>query len=255
MSERGTKNQDTISMAVVVTSGFNLAATMAFLDPFRAANYLRGFPVADWTILSSDGGLVPSSAGLTIESMSLASYTCIPDIAIVSTSWTPEAFFGPPIDASLRRWVRFGAQLGALDTGAFILAKAGLISGKRVTVHYEHVDSFAEMFPDISITEDLYVFDRDCYTACGGSAGTDLAIQLIRQFHGDALANSVARYIFHDRLRPEATRQLPEDIEPLGPTIPLKLRHAIQEMERHLEEPLSIADLARCTRLSQRQMG
>jgi AraC family carnitine catabolism transcriptional activator len=241
-------------IALLVAPGFNMAATMAFLDPFRAANYLAGRPFYRWTALSAAGGAVPASNGLTLETRPLAEAEETPRLGMVSTSWTPEAHGGGAVAATLRRWARFGAALGGLDTGAFVLAAAGLLDGRRATVHYEHIDSFAELFPAVEVAEDLYVVDGDRLTCCGGAASADLALQIIRAAQGDAAANAAARYLFHDRLRPPGAPQNPEGVEPLGAHAPARLRAAIRAMERRLEDPAPIPALAAEAGLSQRQL-
>lgn len=248
------KTEPRLKIAVIVTSGFNLSATAGFLDPLRVANYLEGQALFRWTIISREGGPVTASNGLAVDTEPLHSATEAPDLAVVSSSWTPEASYGAPLEPLLRRWSRFGAKICGLDTGGFILAKAGLLAGRRATVHYEHIDAFAELFPDVTVTENLYVIDGDVMTCCGGAAATDLALQVLRAALGDALGNAAARYIFHARLRGEASQQLPEPIEPFGATAPGSLRKAIKIMEAHLEEVLPIPEIARRTGLSQRQL-
>ncbi|MEM7509025.1 MAG: GlxA family transcriptional regulator [Pseudomonadota bacterium] len=242
----------TLQIVMVVVPGFNIAATFGFLDPFRAANYLAGRALFRWALASPVAGMVRASNGATLETTGLP--TDAPDLAILSSSWQPEAYFGHPLDACLRRWSRFGTALIGLDTGAFGLADAGLLDGRRATVHYEHTDAFAETFPTVIASEDLYVIDGDRMTCCGGQAATDLSLQILRGVLGDAAANAAARYIFHENLRPECTRQLPESSEPLGKRAPDSLRRAIQTMEDHLEEALPIPQIAAQTGLSQRQL-
>ncbi len=248
------RNESVFRIFVVATPRFNIAATMGFVDPFRVANYLNGRPLYDWSIFALGGDMVRASNGVDLALPDLSAHRGTPDLAVVSSSWTPEAFFGAPLDAVLRRWARFGAALGGIDTGAFILADAGLLSGRRATVHYEHLDAFIELYPDVEASEDLYVFDDDRLTTCGGGAATDLGLQVVRATHGEALANAAARYLFHDRLRPPGAQQNPDQVEPVGASTPAKLRAAIKIMERHLEEPTTIPAIADEIGLSQRQL-
>ncbi|MEM9735290.1 MAG: GlxA family transcriptional regulator [Pseudomonadota bacterium] len=243
------------TLALIVTPGFNLAATMAFIDPFRVANYLAGAPLYRWTLATSEGGPVTASNGLSVATEPLSALTHAPDMGVISTSWTPEAFYGPPLDATLRRWARFGTTLVGIDTGAFVLASAGLLEGHRATVHYEHLDAFAETFPGVAASEDLYVIDRLRLSAAGGVAAGDLALTLLRRDRGAALANAAARYLFHPELRPEGTRQLAAAPEPVGALPPEALRTAIQFMEQHLEEVLPIPEIATAAGLSQRHLA
>ena len=240
---------------VIVTPNFNLAATASFLDPFRASNYLDGSILFRWDMASATGGEVIASNGLSTQAKALREVSAKPqDIVIVSSSWAPETYNSAPLHGALLRWARAGVILGALDTGAFILAEAGLLKGKRATTHYEHIDSLKELYPDTEISEDLFVFDGKLVTCCGGSAAMDVALHIIRSMHGDSLANAAARYLFHQSLRPQGTTQSPGSIEPLGSTAPSVLKRAIKLMEENLEDALSIPQICKRVRLSQRQL-
>ncbi|WP_171210507.1 GlxA family transcriptional regulator [Ruegeria sp. HKCCA5426] len=242
-------------LLVVVAPSFNLAATMGFIDPFRAANYLDGKPYFKWEFASETGGYCVSSNGSGIDTVALDQVaTKGYDVVIISSSWTPEKHVTAHIAKALRQWARNGTTLGALDTGAFILAQAGLLNGKKATVHYEHIDAFQELFPDVEVVENLFVLDGNRITCCGGTAAVDLGLQVLQGIHGSALANAAARYIFHDRLRGPSDMQQPKTNEPLGTTVPAKLRTAIQVMEANLEEPLPVPEISRAAGLSQRQL-
>lgn len=227
---------------------------MGFLDPFRATNYLDGAADFAWTLVSCDGGAVPASNGVEVVTVPIADVAETPRICMVSTSWTPENYVEPALVKTLRRWARFGSLLGGIDTGAFVLAHAGLLAGYRATVHYEHMDSFSELFPAIDLTEELYVIDRDRLSTCGGGASVDLGLHLIAQLRGPATANAVARFMFHDRLRPPGAEQLSRSGEPIGTSVPDSLHDAIRQMESNLEEPLLIPEIAARAGMSQRQL-
>ncbi|MGD1924422.1 MAG: GlxA family transcriptional regulator [Paracoccaceae bacterium] len=246
---------DLIEILIVVTPDFNLATTMAFLDPFRAANYLEGSARFRWSLVSPDGGMVMASNGVAIETEPLPQACQSPEFVIVSSSWAPERHASPALRAFLRRLARQRATLAGLDTGAFILADVGLLTGKRATVHYEHIDAFIELYPDIDVTEELFVVDGHRLTCCGGQASADLALHILRERLGETVANSAARYVFHQTIRPGRTQQLPSLAEPLGRSIPAPVRTAIRQMEAHLEEPLTIPEIAAEAGLSQRQLN
>lgn len=249
------RSDTTCQIAVIVAPRFNLAPTVGFLDPFRAANYLEGRALYHWTMVSPDGGQVTASNGLSVSTGPLSEAKAMsPQVVMVSTSWTPEAYGSPSLLSALRRFARQGAIVGGIDTGAFLLAAAGLLDGHCATVHYEHLDAFAELYPNVDVREDLYMIDRDRITCCGGVAAIDLALQIIRSGQGGALANAAARYVFHDRLRAPGERQEASGIEPLGSTTPQRLRDAIRLMGDHLEEPLPVPEIAKAVGLSQRQL-
>jgi AraC family carnitine catabolism transcriptional activator len=241
---------------VLVTPYFNLATTTAFLDPFRAANYLSGESRFRWKLLSVEGTEVPCSNGLIIQTQALDDYTkSTPDMIVVSSSWTPEKHHTREVTTALNTWSRRGVKIGALDTGTFILARTGLLKNRHATVHYEHLDALSEQFPDIKASENLYVIDEDRFTCCGGSASTDLALQLLRDYHGSGFANSVARYLFHHKVRGPEASQNPEQSEPFGQSTPAIVRQAIQMMEAHLESPLAIPDICERLNVSQRHLN
>ena len=242
-------------ISVVVTPFFNLAATMSFIDPFRAANYLEGLTLFRWHLVSEAGGQITASNGAEINTLPFSEIETVrPGIVFVSSSWEPERHATTPLRAYLRRASHRHAILGGLDTGAFILAYAGLLDGHTATVHYEHIDAFQELFPNTQTSEALWVIDRQRVTCCGGAAALDLALHMIQESHGSALANAAARYVFAPPLRSHGTLQLPEDVEPLGNSVPSSVRAAIRVMEANLETPISVPDICKEVGLSQRQL-
>lgn len=243
-----------IQLLIIVTPSFNLAATMAFIDPFRAANYLDGATHFRWTLASSEK-TCRASNGVKIETQELEFLANDAfDIVVISSSWTPETASTPTLLAALRKWARRGSIMGGLDTGAFILADAGLLSGRRATVHYEHIDALKELHPDIDVSEDIIVRDEKGFTCCGGMAAADMALHVIASSVGDEFANAAARYVFHPKLRPAGSPQNAAGAEPLGRGVPDRVRKAIAMMEQHLEEAVPIAQICRRMGISHRQL-
>src|SRR5262245_120162 len=121
----GAAESGALKVLVIVTPNFNLAATIGFLDPFRAANYLDGNILFRWEIASAPGGDVIASNGVSIRTRTFRDVANRShDIVIVSSSWAPETYNSAPLRGALQRWASAGVTLGALDTGAFILAEA-----------------------------------------------------------------------------------------------------------------------------------
>ncbi len=239
---------------IIVTPNFNMSATMGFVDPLRAANYLEGITHFRWEFVSEQGGECLSSNGVSIMTRSLEESRSEADFLVVSASWTPEDYSTAAIQAALRQAARRNATIGGIDTGAFVMAQAGLLKGRRATVHYEHMDAFQELYPDTELSENLYVFDGNRISCCGGAAAIDFALHIIQGTHGSALANAAARYIFHPTLRERGTPQNPQDSEPLGKTVPMPVRRAIKAMEDHLEDPLPISEICTAAEVSHRQL-
>lgn len=244
-----------MELLVLVTPNFNLTATVGFIDPIRAANYLDGRAHFRWRFASINGGDCLASNGMTVHTESLSDVRDdAKDLVMVSSSWAPEIYNSPSLHSALRHWARQSAILGGLDTGAFILAQAGLLNGRRATVHYEHIDAMNELFPAVETCEDLFVFDDNRITCCGGVAAVDCALYIIKSTHGDRLANGAARYVYHQSLRPPGTNQVPAPVEPLGSTAPQVIKDAIKMMEENLEEPVPIPRIWTQTKMYQRHL-
>lgn len=114
-----------LRLLIIVTPNFNLLATVGVIDPLRAANYLDGFARFRWTFASPGGGMTVASNGLSIDTRALTEVASEPfDMVVVSTSWAPEAHVSPQFVAVLHRLARAGSAIGAIDTGAFVLAEA-----------------------------------------------------------------------------------------------------------------------------------
>lgn len=243
------------TLHVLVTPDFNMAATMGFVDPFRAANYLESTSRFRWAFLSEHGGMTRASNGASLSTQKVGSADLPPaDFLIVSSSWEPEAHVSATVRAALRAAAARNATLGGIDTGAFVLAHAGFLNGYKATVHYEHTDAFRELFPQTTVTETLWVFDRQRITCCGGVATTEFAIHILQSLHGSSLANAAARYVFSPTVRDHHASQNPQHAEPLGATVPDIVRRSIKLMEDNLETPLPIGQICSDIGISHRQL-
>jgi len=243
-------------VALLVTPKFNLAATMAFIDPLRAVNYLDAQKHFSWQLVSVDGGLQTASNGLQLNTTALADVDREQyDLVIVSSSWTPELYSDRRLSQALRFWSRRGLTLGAIDTGAFILAQAGLLNDRQATVHYEHLDAFIELFPKVHSSEQLCVFDGDRISCAGGNATVDFSLHIVVSRCGEMIANKAAQYLFQQSLRPLSASQNANNSLPLGSAVPSLVRNAIAVMEQHLENPLSLVAVCKHVGVSQRQLA
>jgi transcriptional regulator GlxA family with amidase domain len=148
---------------------------------------------------------------------------------------------------------RQGAIIGALCTGSYLLARAGLLDNRRCAVHWEKLNEFAEEFPEIEVSSNIYEIDQDRVTCSGGTAALDMMLDLIGQHHGQTIANDVSAQFIHDRLHEPQDHKRMELLASLGGSHP-KLVAVISEMEGNLEEPLNQTELAQRVNLSTRQL-
>ncbi|GAB4307998.1 MAG: GlxA family transcriptional regulator [Roseovarius sp.] len=230
-----------------------LLAFTSALEPLRVANQVTGRTLYRWYVMTGDDAPVSCSCGLTIT----------PDTRLRDIPRNAAAFVCggvEPLETTTRRavsWVSrqhaFGCKVGGICTGAFALARAGLLEGRRFTLHWENQPAFVETFPDLVPSETLYENDDGLLTCGGGSAATDMMLDLIERDHGPALASVVADMCLHNRTGTAATPQR-AGAAAAGASRNPRLRAAIEIMRAHLEEPLETGDIARRLGLSRRQL-
>jgi transcriptional regulator GlxA family with amidase domain len=129
--------------------------------------------------------------------------------------------------------------LGAMCTGSYVLAAAGLLDGYRSTIHWENIASMREQFPKLNISSSLFVIDRDRYTCSGGISSIDLMLNLVASIHGHQLVQQISEQFTCDRVRTEKDPQRAPLQYLIGASQP-RLVDAVTLMEANIEEPLSL---------------
>jgi len=241
------------TFGIVLVPGFSQFAFASAVEPLRAANEARGESLYDWHVLSPDGAPVPASSGVRVACDASLSDVGTLDTALVVSGKAGAEHQDAHTIGWLRERARRGARIGAVSTGTYVLAQAGLLQAYRCTIHWKHLGAFAEMYPEIDVSGELYEIDRNRLTCAGGEAAFDMMLALIGIEHGRELAVEVAENFMHERIRESADSQRMALRTRLGLVHP-KLLNVVELMEQHLEEPLSQAELARQADLSTRQL-
>ncbi len=232
---------------------FSMMAFFSAVEPLRVANRLSGQNLYSWHIFSHDGRPVEASNGMAVLAEAPIGKVENFPVIIVCASFDPDRYVSKPLLSWLRRLSRQGAELGGLDTGAQILARAGLLNGYHVTLHWEHLPSFQESFPDIEVSEELFEIDGKRFTCSGGTAAIDMMLHMISARHGQELAVACSEQLLHDRIRSPGDHQRMALGLRLGVRHP-KLISILEAMERSVEEPLSLDSLADIGCISRRQL-
>lgn len=216
------------------------------LEPLRAANTFLGASAYAWKIVTRDGAAVRSSAGMTVVPDGALDPTDRGSALILLPSYGYRALatdaFSRQLRASARR---FDALIG-LDGGAWLLATAGLLEGKRATIHHDEVQAFSETFPQVDVVRQRWVDDGDRLTASGAVTAFELMMHLIARRHGTALTLRISS-LFSAR---DATS--PGPLEPPGGD--RRIRRALAEMEANVETPLMLSDIAKRSGCTQRDL-
>ena len=240
-------------IGLVLVPNFSMIAFTGAVETMRLANRSSGRRLYEWRLLSGDGRPVTASNGIALQpDGDLESANGLSTV-VVCSGVDVQRFTDKPTFSWLRRMARKGADIGALCTGSLILARAGLLDGYRCTIHWENLASFAEDFPEIDVTTELFEIDRNRFTCAGATAAIDMMLNVIARQHGHALAAAVADQFMHERIRDRNDHQRPSLPARLGVRHP-KLLSVIAVMQKNLEEPLGRIDLARNAGLSTRQL-
>ena len=233
--------------------GFSMIAFSAAVEPLRLANRVAGRTIYTWECYSANGEAVEASNGLSVMAHGgIGEIVSVP-VLIVCSGIGAEHYQNTALYAKLRRLASHGSVVGAVCTGAYILARAGLLDGFRCTIHWENLDGFREEFPDLDVVSELYEIDSNRFTCSGGTAAIDMMLNFIALHLGHDIAATVADQLIHHRIRSGFEGQRMELRARLNITN-AKLLEAIEEMENTLEEPKSCAELACSVGLSPRQL-
>src|SRR3954454_10634835 len=180
---------------------FPMMAFAAAIEPLRAANRLTGERRFEWQLFSRDGAPVRASNGIDIAVHGAAGDERPLDL-LVACAGTRDAGAGDDaVLGWLRALARRGTALGGLSLGAYVLAHGGLLDGRRCALHWESLDAFADRFPRIRPSTDIFVIDGNRYTCAGGTSALDMMLQVIAERDGRDLANAVSEQFIHSRIR------------------------------------------------------
>ena len=244
----------TIRIAFLLVPQFSMMAFSAAIEPLRSANRVSERPLFEWLLTSFDGKEVMASNGIGVAvHRPLAELRKI-DMLVVCAGLEPVQFGrNHRIHHHLRRLARHGSMIGAISTGAFILADAGLLAGRRCTLHWEYADLFRSRYPALDVSSDIYVVDRGVFTCSGGTAALDLMLHFIAEASAPGIALAVAEQFIHPQIRKQDDHQRFETHTRYGIDSP-KLAEAVRLMEAAVENPLDMRQISTRVGLSPRQV-
>jgi AraC family carnitine catabolism transcriptional activator len=231
---------------------FSMIALYSALEPLRVANRFRPGAFA-WRFVSVDGEAVTASNGIPVSVEGPLGGLRQADLLVASASYDHEQAMRREVFNELRRLARTGALLGGVDTGAFLLAGAGVLDGYRATCHWETLPAFRETFPRVVVEDARYVIDRGRLTASGGTSALDMMLDWLSAIEGEPLAATVAETLVHDR-HPGATGEGRTALSRRYAGSDPRLLAAIAAMEAALEDPLPVPRIAVAAGVSQRQL-
>ncbi|CAN7250377.1 GlxA family transcriptional regulator [Brevundimonas sp. LjRoot202] len=238
------------AVAVVIFPGFQLLDAAGPVSAFEIAERFRPGSY-DLALVAPDGGAVESSSGLTLAARPL-------DAAPIDTVVVSGGDIGGALPEAHRivDWLRAvpARRVASVCSGAFLLAEAGLLDGCRATTHWDSSDHFARRYPKVTLdAERIFIRDGDVWTSAGITAGIDLALAMIEDDHGPALARRVAQQLVVHQRRPGGQSQFSALVDLGGRTG--RFTDLIDWMRDHLAEPLTVERLADHAAMSPRNFA
>ena len=239
------------SISFYVHPGHQLLDLAGPLDAFRAANGIEGRRFYDMRVMSRRGGRVIGNAGVQLDTEPHGGSACH---TLMVVGGETELMLQAGEIAAVKDLAGAALRVASICNGAFLLAAAGLLDGRRATTHWACARDLQRRFPAVTVEPDrIFVVDQRIWTSAGVTAGIDLALAMIEADHGVDLARAVARDLVVYHRRPGRQSQFSglSLFEPESDRMRLALAHA----RAHLDEPLPVERLAEAARLSPRQFA
>ena len=240
----------------LLLNDFTLISLASAVEPLRMANRICRKNEYTWTTLSVTGNAVSASDGLSVNvDCGIESEDALKalDVIIVCSGTRVEKNTGRSVLVWLKSVNRQGIGLGAICTGSYVLAKAGLLDGYRCSIHWENMAALTDLFPNVAVSRYIFTIDRNRYTSSGGTTPVDMMLYLIRAQCGAEVSTGVAQQFIYERIR----RSDDEQHVPLKHAVghhSEKLVVAAELMEANIKEPISQESLASYVGLSRRQL-
>jgi transcriptional regulator GlxA family with amidase domain len=252
----GRQNQDSGDQrrfVFLLLDNFTLLCFSCAVEALRIANRMAGKELYSWIVAGEDGVSVRCSAGIEFRLEMGLDEVQRDDTIMICGGIDVQKASTKRVLNWVRREARRGVTMAGLCTAGYTMAKAGLLDGKRATIHWENQDSFIEEFEEVTLTKSVFVVDGNRITTAGGTSSIDLMLKIIADDHGELLANSVADQLIYTQIRTDQDTQRLSIPTRIGVRHP-KLSQVIQMMERNIEEPISPSILAKEVGMSTRQL-
>ncbi|WP_371225467.1 GlxA family transcriptional regulator [Roseovarius sp. 2305UL8-3] len=227
----------TTRIAVLLFDQFSNLCLANCIEPLRAANTLGGRALFDWTLLTSDGAAVASSSGMQVlPHATLASLTSC-DYLFVLASYAHDGHDTPKTRRALRLAAAEAGVVVGMDAAPWLLASAGLLNGRRATVHWDLLDAFTERFLEVEAERARVVHDQRFLTCAGAMSALDLTLGLIAERAGLAVRLDVEALFMQGDPPVNAPQERGAVTDPL-------VRRGLALMRENLEKPLNLKALS-----------
>ena len=240
----------------LLLNDFTLISLSSAVEPLRMANRICDESVYSWKTLSENGESVSASDGLSIgvdHSISEAGLFAKFDVIIVCTGRRVERNTTSTVLKWLREANHCNVALGAICTGSYVLAEAGLLDGICCSIHWENMAALADVYPEVVVSRNVFTIADNRYTSSGGTTPIDMMLHIIAERCGSDVSAGVAEQFIYERIRRSDDHQRVPLKHVIGNQSG-KLVVAVELMEANIREPINQQELANYVGLSTRQL-
>ncbi|MFC7532578.1 transcriptional regulator FtrA [Actinoplanes sp. GCM10030250] len=239
------------TVAVLAFDGMSVFETGIVTEVFGLPRPEFGVPWYELTICAETPGPIRIVGGATLHTGRGLDTFAAADTLIVPGVPDIESDPSPALVAALRRARQRGARIMSICSGAFALAGAGLLDGRRATTHWRYADALRRRHPAVEVDADVLYIDDDILTSAGSAAGLDLCLHVVRLDHGPSIANAVARRLVMQPHRDGGQAQFVEAPVAADPE-DARVARSMDWALGNLTEPITVDVLARRAHMSAR---
>jgi transcriptional regulator GlxA family with amidase domain len=240
--------EETQNVAVLIFPRFSNHCLANVIEPLRAANDALGRTAYSWELVSLDGEMVESSSGMPVLPNRKLSDHPGGEFLFVASSYDVQKFANSRTTRAIQSAEKKFSTVAGLDTGAWLMAHAGLLEGTEATIHWDELTAFSETFPNVDVVADRFVYQGKRITCGGAMTAFDLILDLIGRQHGEAIKLEVADLF------------VPQDTQPASHYLfrqyaSSEINNCLKLMSENIEAPLTIAELAHLVETNQKTLN
>lgn len=243
----------TRKVGILVFPCFSHLTLASVIEPMRIANKASRRLLYDWNLIGVEGSEIASSSGVVIRIDTTIAKPADCDTLFIVTSFDVDSFITRKVIRFIRDLSARGNEIVGFETGAYVMAAAGILDGYRATLHWVDSDDFRQRFPKVDLVPNRFVVDRKRSTTGGSSPALDFMLDFIKRDHGLALAITVSGAFHYDQ---DYSGEEAQEIVSTSGIVQRdqKLAQAIRLMEANMESPPSLKSIARTIGVSEREL-
>ena len=246
-------NDQCLRVCLLLLPDSSMMSLASTLDTMRAANRIASRNLFEWLIVTLDGKPATLTCGIPVTPQQTLADADEADVLMIIAGFNQQKHVGKAQLQMVKQSSRRYHSVGGIEAGSWVLARCGLLDGKAATTHWEDQEEFTIQFPKVDLKADRFVIDGSVFTTGGASPTFDFMLYLIRTRYGYPLALEVSSAFIYDGVHSATDTQPLVSLGMLENNEP-RVAKAIQIMEQHIDETISVREIAEEMNLSVRML-